>query len=220
MSSITEGGKLQSPDELLESGQALETIASYFDARAEGWETNEPPEEAALRLTVARMAGVNEGSAVLDLGSGQGVMMASYLELGASHILGVDISSAMVDQGRKRWAAYPGIEFLVADAATMDVPGFQKAFDAVVIYNAYPHFMDRRALVANCARLLRDGGRFIVAHGAGREAINAHHEAVAAGVSLGLEAPEMEAVPWEETFVIDGMVDTPAFYAFCGFKRS
>ena len=92
-------------------------------------------------------------------------------------------------------------------------------FDAVVIYNAYPHFFEKAALVEKVYRLVKTDGRFVVAHGSGRDVINRHHEAVAAGVSCGLRAASEESALWADKFEIEALVDTPGFYAFSGVRR-
>lgn len=191
-------------------------VARYFDGRAAEWEFMEQRTASPLQPAVALMAGAGRGAAILDVGSGLGVMMPTYLELGAGRVLGVDVSPEMAARASQRWADHPEISFVAADIAHLET---DERFDAVVVYNAYPHLMEREALIANCARLLRDGGRFIVVHSTGRHDINAHHGAVAAGVSLGLRPAAEEAAAWEGLFAIDILVDTPAFYAFGGAKR-
>ncbi len=195
-------------------GGSVEAVARYFDERADGWLEMERSTRSALQPAVAAMAGVGAGSRVLDLGCGLGVMVPTYLELGIAQATCVDVSERMIAQARIRWADAPQVEFLAADAAQLDL---ERAFDAVVIYNAYPHFMDRPALVGMCSRALVPGGRFVVAHSTGRAQINAHHDAVAAGVSLGLETAAEEAQAWKDAFTVDGIVDAPGFFAFCGF---
>lgn len=191
-------------------------VARYFDERAAEWEFMEHRTASPLQPAVALMAGAGPGAAVLDAGSGLGVMVPTYLDLGVRRVLGVDVSPEMAARAAERWADRPEVGFIAADIAHLQT---DDRFDAVVIYNAYPHLMEREALVANCARLLRDGGRFVVAHSTSRQAINSHHDAVAAGVSLGLQPAVREAEAWEGLFAIDILVDTPGFYAFGGAKR-
>ena len=194
----------------------MNNVATYFDQRAESWIEMEKHTKSPVQPAVALMAGIGEGTRVLDLGCGLGVMMPVYLQLDAARVVGVDVSENMIELARERWADEARIDFLAADAAELDL---DEQFDAVVIYNAYPHFMNRQALVNTCHRLLVDGGRFVVAHGTGKDGINSHHEAVAAGVSLGLKSAREESTAWEGLFEIDALVDTPGFYAFAGRKK-
>lgn len=190
-----------------------QSVAAYFDARADGWLQMEASTASPLQPAVAALAGVGPGARVLDIGCGLGVMMSAYLELDVAFVLGVDVSSRMVSLAQERWAAEERVSFAVGDAAQMS---FEEPFDSVVIYNAYPHLMDRSALVCSCAAALVPGGRFVVAHSTGRQNINAHHEAQAAGVSLPLGSADEESRVWRSHFRIDGIVDTPRFFAFCG----
>ena len=191
----------------------VDTVAAYFDEKASMWEEMEKHTKSTVQAAVAVMAGVVEGSRVLDLGCGLGVMIPVYLQLDAAHILGVDISQKMIRKAQERWADYPNIEFDAIDACMLTG---ESRFDSIVIYNAYPHFMNRPALVETCARLLVKEGRFCIAHGTGRNGINSHHDAVAAGVSLGLKKAREESAIWQKLFEIDAIVDTPGFYAFAG----
>ncbi len=191
----------------------MDAVAAYFDEKAASWEAMETHTKSPVQASVAIMAGVGEGSRVLDLGCGLGVMVPIYQQLDAAYVLGVDVSKEMIRKAQERWGDFPNIEFAVNDACELSGDGI---FDSIVIYNAYPHFMDRPALVETCARLLVRGGRFCVAHGTGKEGINSHHEAVAAGVSVGLEDAHIESAIWQERFDIDAIVDTPGFYAFAG----
>ena len=193
----------------------MNKVAVYFDEKSAFWTEMEQNTKSPVQAAVALMAGVGPDTRVLDLGCGLGVMVPIYEQLGASRVLGVDISPKMIEQARAYRGDSPIAEFVAADAATLEL---DEQFDSIVIYNAYPHFMNRPALIAACSRLLCEDGRFCVAHGTGRAGINAHHEAVAAGVSLGLESARVESAAWEELFAIDALVDTPGFYAFAGKK--
>ena len=194
----------------------MDNVAAYFDEKASSWIEMERSTRSSVQPAVALMAGVGKDSRVVDVGCGLGVMVPVYLDLGVGSVLGVDVSEKMVSLARDRWADYPEVSFQVVDAAHLDMPG---AFDAVVVYNAYPHIMDRVAFVENVHRLLKPDGRFVVAHGSGKDGINAHHDAVARGVSLGLSPALDESVVWRSLFEIDAVVDTPRFFAFAGSRR-
>ena len=152
----------------------------------------------------------------LDLGCGTGVMIPFYLAAQAGKIVAVDVSEKMVERAREKFGSEPSVELRASDALLLDEG---ERFDAVVIYNAYPHFFEKQALVEKVYRLVKPGGRFVVAHGSGRDVINRHHDAVAAGVSCGLRAASEESALWADKFEIETLVDTPGFYAFSGARR-
>lgn len=192
-------------------------IGVYFDERAKNW--NEQAEPAGPKhLMIAQLAGVREGSRVLDVGCGTGIMERAYLELGASSIVALDLSEKMLDCARDTFAAVPEerLRFECRDILDYTSDGL---FDTVVIYNAYPHILDKGALVNACASQLEPRGRFLVAHGMSRATLNAHHANVPADVTSDLLPARESALDWQDAFDIDMIADTPFTYFFGGSKR-
>lgn len=194
----------------------MDEIAAYFDERADSWDESGCSGESRVQGAVLSLVDLKPGDTVLDLGCGTGVMVPFYLAAKAGKIVAVDVSEKMIECAREKFGSEPSVELRASDALSLD--GGER-FDAVVIYNAYPHFPDKLALVEKVYRMLKPSGRFVVAHGSGKDAINRHHEAVAAGVSCGLRAASEESVPWADKFEIEALVDTPGFYAFSGVRR-
>ena len=194
----------------------MDEIAAYFDERADSWDESGCSGESRVQGAVLSLVDLKPGDTVLDLGCGTGVMVPFYLTAKAGKIVAVDVSEKMVERAREKFGGEPSVELRASDALSLDEG---ERFDAAVIYNAYPHFPDKLALVEKVYRLLKPSGRFVVAHGSGRDAINRHHEAVAAGVSCGLRAASEESALWADKFEIEALVDTPGFYAFSGVRR-
>ncbi len=86
----------------------------------------------------------------------------------SAEIVGVDMSQGMLDEARRRSAAWPGdaaVRLLRADVRTDDVGS---GFDAVVSFGAFGHFLpaDQPLLLGTIFRALRPGGRFVFVTGA------------------------------------------------------
>lgn len=194
----------------------MNSVAQFFDDRAEMWDQMEHSTKSRVQPAVLSLCGIGAGSRVLDVGCGTGVMTPHYLEAGVDFVLGVDISERMIACARRKFASEPTVSFAACDILDLSE---DEPFDALVIYNAYPHFMDKPALVEKAYRLVKPGGRFVVAHGSGKDNINAHHEAAAAGVSMGLRPVSEESAIWTERFVLESQIDTPGFYAFSGVRK-
>lgn len=199
--------------------QSAEAVARFFNEKAPTWdETAEP--SGVKHIAVAKLAGVKEGSRVLDLGCGTGIMVPAYLACGAGQVIGCDLSEGMISRAQEKWAQVSEVSFVCADVLDFEEsasPDAEPGFDIVVIYNAYPHFPDKAALVKKVASLLRPGGRFLVAHGMGWAALNDHHATVPADVTSALVPAATACKKWEVGhFAIDVLVDTPELYAFGG----
>ena len=194
----------------------MDEIAAYFDERADSWDESGCSGESRVQGAVLSLVDLKPGDTVLDLGCGTGVMVPFYLAAQAGKIVAVDVSEKMVKRAREKFGNEPSVELRASDALSLDEG---ERFDAAVIYNAYPHFPDKLALVEKVYRMLKPSGRFVVAHGSGKDVINRHHEAVAAGVSCGLRTASEESALWADKFEIEALVDTPGFYAFSGVRR-
>lgn len=199
----------------------MTSVAAYFDEIAPEWDARGLPDYAAL-ARVVRLAGVGEGARVLDLGCGTGVMEPAYLDAGAREIVAVDASARMITEAYRKFAEEDRVRFVCGDflAAELACFGEEGSFDSVVIFNAYPHFLDRPMLIERVARMLVPGGRFLVAHSMGYDALNEHHKQVPEEISLALQPVDIEAEVWRERFAIDAMEDEADFYAFGGTLKS
>ena len=102
---------------------------------------------------------IGEGERVLDVGCGCG---ETSLELGRrvgakGSVLGVDISTIMLERARERGAGVKNVQFLAADAQTH--PFAPASFDVIFSRFGVMFFQDPRAAFANLARALVPGGR-------------------------------------------------------------
>ncbi len=195
----------------------MNEVEAYFEQKASTWDTTcDCP--GIKHMAVAHIAGVKEGSRVLDVGCGTGVMEPALCACGAKEIVALDLSRTMVDVAASKYPSLP-VTFEQVDVLEYAARDDVEPFDVVVIYNAYPHISDKAALVEAAHHVLAPGGRFLVAHGASKETINAHHEMVPAGITSALKSAEEESALWRNAFDIDVLIDAGHFYCFGGKRR-
>ena len=96
------------------------------------------------------------GKRVLDLGCGNGENCAEFCALGASYVLGVDISEKMLTVAREE---HPDIAFLRADMN--DLSCIDERFDVVFSSLAVHYIEDFARMAKEVSCLLADGGYFI-----------------------------------------------------------
>ena len=129
--------------------------ASHYDTQWNTWS------QESLAWMLAH-AGVKPTDAVLDVATGSGFTALAFARE-AAEVVGSDVSSGMLDEARKR-AAEQGLtnaEFVEAPAENLPFPDGR--FDIVTCRIAAHHFLDIRRFVAETARVLKPGGRFILA---------------------------------------------------------
>jgi ubiquinone/menaquinone biosynthesis C-methylase UbiE len=93
---------------------------------------------------------------VLEVGSGAGRMAERVRDQLGTEVVAVDTSDRMVDLTRQR-----GIEAQVADVTQL--PFGDEEFDCVFAGWVLYHVADRDRAIAECARVLKPGGRFATA---------------------------------------------------------
>ena len=186
-------------------------IIAFFDNLAPVWDEGLIRNEDAINA-ILDMGGISEGTKVLDVACGTGVLFTDYLSRGAA-VTGVDISAEMVKKAKEK---FPKIQVVCADAQNYD---FDKNFDAAMIYNAFPHFDDPKKLFQNLAKALKEKGRLTVSHGMSEKALEECHSTGAKNVSNPLPSKEKLADMMSELFSVDVMISDDEKYIVSGVKK-
>ena len=189
-------------------------VIAFFDRLAPDWDA-EMIRSDEIIAAILDKAEVSAGKDVLDVATGTGVLIGDYLARGVASVTGIDISPNMarIAQGK-----YPqeNVKILCGDVERTD---FDRLFDCVVVYNAFPHFPDPARLIARLAALLRPGGTLTVAHGMSREKIDAHHHGAASRVSNGLMSAEDLAAIFAGHLTVTAVISDDRMYQVVGKKN-
>ena len=102
-----------------------------------------------------------EGLRILDCGCGEGRFCRMLAQRGAAHVLGVDLCGPMVEAARA-WQGR-GEDYRLADVQTLEFLD-SGSFDLCVSYLNQCDLPDFMANNREVFRLLRPGGRFVVAN--------------------------------------------------------
>jgi ubiquinone/menaquinone biosynthesis C-methylase UbiE len=127
-------------------------VASAYDAMADAYDARYAQPRLRARsalLDAPQLALARGASRVLELGCGTGRLL---VQAEATVRLGVDVSQQMVRRARDR-----GIAVARADAHAL--PFGDGAFDAVLAGKGVFRYLDYSRAFAECARVLRPGGR-------------------------------------------------------------
>ncbi len=189
-----------------------EKIIDFFDTLASKWD-NEPISDKVIFDKILDNCEIKENIDVLDVGCGTGVLLPFYLERKVNSITAVDISPKMVEIAK---AKFPQANIICGDAEVMD---FEKAFDAIMVHNAFPHFPNPQMLLCNLTKALKVGGKLSIAHSLSKSELDKIHSNSANEVSLLL--PEIEDLSklFETNFDINIMISNEKMYQVVGTKR-
>ena len=111
-------------------------------------------EEQIIPLAREWLAGA---ASVLDIGCGEGQIARVGRTIGARRVVGVDPTWAQIEAARARGGG--GVEYAKAAAAALPFP--DSAFDAAVACLVFEHIREVDAAIAEVARVLEPGGRFV-----------------------------------------------------------
>lgn len=189
----------------------LQGIIEFFDSRAENWDTVNTQNQQVIHR-ILDLGDIKDGVSVLDVACGTGVLFPDYQKRNAK-VIGIDVSPEMVKIAREK---FPEYEIICDNAVTYN---FQKQFDRIMIFNAYPHFENPEKLIENLMKSLKIGGRFSIAHGASREEIQKCHSGVAQSISLDLPEAEDVASLLSKHLKVDIVISDSQMYMISGIKE-
>ena len=186
-------------------------VITFFDKLASVWdETNIRNEEVIEEILFK--GGIKKGVKILDVACGTGVLFPDYQKLGAD-ITGIDISENMVNIAREK---FPDAQVICGDATEFS---FDDKFDAVMIYNAFPHFDEAEKLIENLSQVLKSSGRLSVAHGISEKELAECHSGSAKNVSVPLVKKEVLAEMMSPYFNVDVLISDDRMYMVSGVKK-
>lgn len=190
-------------------------VIAFFDRCALTWDADMIKNDAIIGKILDN-AEVAADMDILDVACGTGVMFPYYLERGAASVTGIDISPEMAKIAADKFAQEPRVQVICGD---VEETQFDRKFDRIVVYNAFPHFPEPQRLIRTLAGLLKEDGRLTIAHGASREAIDGHHSGAASKVSNGLMAADRLKELFDPHFEVEIMVSNRSMYQVSGVKR-
>ena len=167
-------------------------IADLYNQRSNTYDNSEWHLQIAHRLV--EYAQIKPSQKVLDLGTGTGMaaIKAASLIGDRGSVIGIDISSQMLQQARNKAQALNlnNIEFILADAEYLEFPA--NSFDRILCSSAFIWMWDLQAALSHWHRLLKSEG-IIAIHAFSEESFVAgvvSQQVVAKhGVQLSLNKP-------------------------------
>ena len=190
-------------------------IIEFFDRCAPSWDAEMVKNDEIIGKILDN-AEVCEGQHILDVACGTGVMFDYYLARGAASIIGIDISPEMAKIAQSKYADNPKVHVICGD---VEEAVFERKFDRIVVYNAFPHFPNPKRLIKRLAGFLKDNGRMTIAHGMSRAAIDNHHSGSANKISNGLMTADQLKKLFDPHFDVEVMISNDRMYQVSGIKR-
>ena len=187
-------------------------IITFFDKCAPWWDADMVRNEDLIAMILDN-GGIRENMHVLDVACGTGVLFPDYLKRNVASVTGIDISPEMARIAQEK---FPDVKVICGDVETEEFP---QKFDAIMVYNAFPHFPDPARLIKVLADLVKPGGKLSVAHGMSRAQLTSHHAGRASSVSIDLLHEKELAALMEPYFDLEVMISNDRMYQVAGTRR-
>jgi SAM-dependent methyltransferase len=136
-----------------------EQLRTMFEEVPELYQRARPSYPAELFDDLADLAGLSEGSRVLEIGCGTGQATLSLARRGYS-VLCVELGAGLAAAARRNLEPFPNVEVVHANFESWEPE--RADFDAIVAFTAF-HWVDPELRYEKAARLLREGGSLVVA---------------------------------------------------------
>lgn len=191
-----------------------QAIISFFDDRAAVWDAEMIRHDAVIGKILDN-AKITRGVDVLDVACGTGVLIPDYLQRGVASVTAVDISSEMIKIAAEKFSQ-ENVQLICGDVEALT---FDRGFDCIVVYNAFPHFPHGERLIEKLTALLKSGGMLTIAHGMSKAEIDSRHQGAASKVSKGLPDSDALAELFGKYLTVTVNISDDTMYQVAGRKE-
>ncbi len=169
-------------------------VKKFFNGIAREWnEINAFPDEHIIDL-ISTLP-IKRGDRVLDVACGTGRISGLLYSLSGREIDAIDCAENMIALAKQN--VKEGVNFILGDF--YDVTG---DYDIVVVFDAYPHFLDVERFANACSNSVKKGGYLAVIHDCSRAELASFHADTAKAVSRDVLSPREEADNFKDFSVI------------------
>lgn len=192
---------------------AVELQRAFFDRMAPLWRENDALSEDDIEALLSEIL-LRRGDRVLDVACGAGVLDGVLLRRGV-RVDAIDLSPKMIEKALQREDTR-GVTYRVADFYRFSEG---EDYDCILVFDSYPHFLDKGLFAQKAAALLKEGGMLWIFFDGGREKINGHHASHSGKISVPLESAEREAEAFRKDFEVICLFDRSEGYRIGLQKR-
>lgn len=192
----------------------------FFERAALSWDDEQSEETASALKQIVEAARIQTSEKIVDIGSGTGILLPLLREaVGEKQkIIALDLAFNMLKLAVTRFDQL--YHYVQADVHAL--PLKDSFFDKVICFSSFPHFANKGQALVEISKCLRAGGKVIIAHSRGREAINTMHREIGGVVEDDIlpEEKEMRELMEKTGFVDVSILGGKNIYLALGAKHS
>jgi ubiquinone/menaquinone biosynthesis C-methylase UbiE len=193
----------------------------FFNKAAVTWDKRFASKELTNFLSqLVSTFNLRSGQSILDVGTGTGILIPFLLKAVGStgHVTAVDYAEKMVEICNLKYAGVSNVCVAVQRVENLDFPS--ESFDAITCFGLFPHIEDKEAALAQLNRVLKPGGKLIIAHALGSMELKAHHRnALVVSHDALPDRTEMRRLLKQASFTGIHITDEPGCYVCLSTRR-
>jgi len=196
---------------------------NYFDNAADTWDAKfKTPSLISFLKKLVPQFGLKAGQAVLDVGTGTGVLIPYLIKAirPSGAVTAIDFSEKMAQICKTKHSHIKNVTIKVGN---IEETVFQpESFDAVICFGVFPHIDHKQKALQNINRMLKHDGKLVIAHALSSEELKAHHKKVLEHVAHSAlpEKTEMIQLLEQTGFAGIRIKDKPGCYLCIAHKPS
>jgi ubiquinone/menaquinone biosynthesis C-methylase UbiE len=195
----------------------------YFDNAAEKWDSKfKTPKLISFLEKLVPQFNLKPGQQILDVGTGTGVLIPYLTKAvgSAGLINAVDLSEKMVQKCKAKHKHVNNVDITVGNIEDTAFP--VESFDAVICFGVFPHLENKRKALQNINKILKYGGKIIIAHALSSEELQIHHKKVSRHVAHAAIPPknQMTQLLKQTKFIEISIKDEPGCYLCTARKKN
>ena len=136
------------------------------------------------------------------------------------HVTAIDYAEKMVEICKAKYTRYPNVNIMVQQVENLQFPS--ESFDVITCFGLFPHLENKEKALCQMNRVLKSGGRLIIAHALSSTEIKSHHQNASSVVAQDVlpEEARMKKLLKQAGFVKIHIVDKPGCYLCLSNKTS
>ena len=149
---------------------------TYFNEAAQDWNEKFYTSKLATFLqNFISKIDLKPGQTILYVGTGTGILIPFLLEaIGPTgSITAIDYAEKMVQRSRSKYGNIRNVTIELQDVEELTLPS--ESFDIIICFGLFPHLENRVQALNQMNRVLKPGGRLLIAHALSSAEIKAHH---------------------------------------------
>lgn len=176
----------------------MDKIREFFNKYASIWDEKDTTDLNFVKDILINKSELKTNYKVLDVGCGTGIITPLIFEITNSEVIGIDLSDKMIEIAKNKYKDNKNLKFINEDFYKFIN---NEKVDEIIIFNAYPHFLDLKKLKEAFKNNLKNGGKVLIFSTLGIEKINKHHQNVSE-ISRFLTSIDEEIKEYQDDFNI------------------